>query len=421
MMLKENLEKAKRKLYPAYDAVRSGMGRFAARWFSLPLLVLFSFGCFAAVTYLAGYRLGGLNVSNWVYQFYLCDYSVGFCSRLLVGAVITMFTDVVSTDLMDAIINTSVILSLILQAMAAGVILRIAMKRGSLLCCGLVLVFLLSPMAVTGNMRMPGQLDVYLLVLFLLWLACYRTPAVYVVSPLVCAVSMAIHYEFFLMFLPPMLVLLLYRSVTWEKKRARVLSAVSFAFCLAVSASLLVWFVFFANRHLHLTESEFYYGMLRRFRTDPVTRSSNIYRMGTPIYKEYFDAHLFGHADFTENLFGEEAYSFAYDSVWGYIRSMLIIAKSLGQSDWSKELVPFLPVALLFCVIWVLCMVKAKGKPGERFVYFCCAVQMLVLIPDMIASSDLWRFISAAFISQFSVFFVIYYDQGSVLNRLLRR
>ncbi len=408
-------------MHSTFGAVRRGMCRFASHWFSLPLLILFSFGCFALVTYTQGYRLGGLNVSLWVYQFYLCDYSVGFCSRLLVGAVVTFFTDVVSTDLMNVIINTSVIFSLVLQAAAAGVILRVAMKRESLLCCGLVLLFLLSPMAVTENMQMPGQLDVYLLVVFLLWLACYRTPAVYVISPLVCAICMAIHYEFVLMFLPPMLVLLLYRAVSWEQKRARVLSAVSFSVCLVVTAVLLVWFVFFATQHLHLTESEFYYGMLRRFRTDPVTRSSNIYRMGTPIYKEYFDAHLFGHADFTENLFGEEAYSFTYDSVWGYIRSMLIIAKSLGQSDWSKELVPFVPVALIFCVIWVLCMVKAKGKRGERFVYFCCAAQMFVIIPDMIASSDLWRFISAAFIAQFSVFFAIYYDQNSVLNRLLRR
>ena len=104
-MLKENLEKAKRKLHPAYTAVRSGMGRFAAHWYSLPLLILFSFGCFALVTYLKGYRLGGLTVSTWVCQFYLCDYAVGFCSRLLVGAVVTFFTDVVSTDLMNVIIK----------------------------------------------------------------------------------------------------------------------------------------------------------------------------------------------------------------------------------------------------------------------------------------------------------------------------
>ena len=417
-MLKEELGKAKRKLYPAYTAARGGMGRFAAHWYSLPLLVLFSFGCFALVTCLAGYRLGGLKVSTWVYQFYLCDYGVGFCSRLLVGAVITFFTDVVSTDLMDAIINTSVILSLVLQAAAAGVILRTAMKRGSLLCCAMVLLFLCSPMAVTENMRMPGQLDIYILVVFLLWLACCRTPAVYVVSPLVCVIGMAIHYEFFLTFLPPLLVLLLYRAVAWEKKTARVCSAVTFGVCLAASSVLLVWFVFLANDHLRLTESEFYYDMLRRFRTDPATRSANLYKMGTPIYKEYFDAHLFGHADFTENLFGEEAYSFTYDNVWDYIRSMLVIARSLGQSDWGKELTPFLPVAAVFCVIWGACAVKEKR--GKRFVYLCCIAQMLVVIPEMIASSDLWRFVSAAFIAQFAVFFTIYRDRDSALNRLLR-
>ena len=418
MMLKETLGKTKRRLYPAYAAARGGMGRFAARWYALPLLILFSFGCFALVTHLSGYRLGGLTVSTWVYQFYLCDYGVGFCSRLLVGAVITFFTDTVSTDLMDVIINTAVMLSLVLQAVAAGVVLRTAMKRGSLLCCAIVLLFLCSPMAVTENMRMPGQLDIYILVVFLLWLACYRTPAVYVVSPLVCVIGMAIHYEFFLTFLPPMLVLLLYRAVAWERKPARVCSAAAFGVCLAVSAALLVWFVFLANNHLRLTESEFYYDMLRRFRTDPATRSANLYKMGTPIYKEYFDAHLFGHADFTEDLFGEEAYSFTYDNVWDYIRSMLVIAKSLGQSDWEKELTPFLPFAVMFGGIWTVCAVRERR--GKRLVYLCCAAQMLAVIPEMIASSDLWRFVSAALIAQYAVFFAVYRERDSALNRLLR-
>lgn len=418
MLLKEHLEKAKRKLYPAYTAVRGGMGRFAAHWYSLPLLILFSFGCFALVTYTQGYRLGGLNVSIWVYQFYLCDYSVGFCSRLLVGAVITFFTDVVSTDLMNAIINTSVILSLALQAAAAGVILRTAMKRGSLLCCGIVLLFLLSPMAVTENMRMPGQLDVYILVFFLLWLAFYRTPAVYVLAPLICVVCMAIHYEFVLMFLPPILILLLYRAFAWKTRCARVLSGISFSLCLAVSAALLVWFVLFATDHLHQTESEFYFGMLRRFRTDPMTRSSNIYRMGNPIFKEYFDAHLFNHADFSAGIYGTEIQSFSFDNFFDYLVIMRMVAKNLKQDNWTSLLLPFIPVALIFCTIWGICF--AKEKRGKRFVYFCCAAHLLILVPELFVSSDVWRFLSSTFISQYAMFFLIYADNNSKLNEVLR-
>ncbi|MBQ6066659.1 MAG: hypothetical protein IJK89_07525 [Clostridia bacterium] len=418
-MLKEKIYKAKRTIYPAYAAVRGCMGRFAVRWFSLPLLILFAFGCFALVTHLEGYRLGGLKVSLYVYQFYLCDYSVGFCSRLLVGAVVTFFADVVSTDLMDVIINVSVILSLVLQAAAAGVILRIAMKRGSLLCCGIVLLFLCSPLAIKQNMEMPGHVDIYLLLLFLLWLACYRTPAVYWITPPLCLVGMAIHIEFFCMFLPPMLILLMYRAAAWEKKRARVCSAVSLAASSAVSAGSLIWFVAFANKHLKMTADEFYYRMLARFRTDPVTRNANNYRIGTPIFKPYFDAHLFGEGDLQLNaaLTGKTNEVFVFNTPSDYLQFMFAFAK-YGWNDWKHEIVVFIPIAVIMCLIWGICAVKEKGL--KRFVFFCFAAQMLVLVPEVMVSTDAWRFITAAFISQFAVFFAVYYDEKSRLNRLLR-
>ena len=66
---------------------------------------------------------------------------------------------------------------------------------------------------------------------------------------------------------------------------------------------------------------------------------------------------------------------------------------------------------------WI-CAVKEKGL--KRFVFFCFAAQMLVLVPEVMVSTDAWRFITAAFISQFAVFFAVYYDEKSRLNRLLR-
>ena len=417
-MLRERMEKLHQKIYPAYAAVRRGMGSFAAHWLSFPVLFLFAFGSVFLISFLEGYRLFGLNVSIWVYQFYLCDYKVGFCSRLLIGAVITHFTDIVSTDLMNTIINTAVVLSLFLQSLIVAVILRIAMKRGSMLGCFITLLFLCNPLAVTENMRMPGQIDVYLLVLFLLWSFSYRTPLVYIVSPLICFVCMAIHYEFVLTFLPPMLILLLYRAVAWPNKRARFISAFTFVLCAIISAVLLIWFVFFSTSHLRLTEDEFYYNMLRRFQTDPVTRSANIYKMGTPIYKEFFDTHLFGHIDFSPQLFGDHAMSFSYNNPFEYLK-LVLTAPTLGSpAEWMKEFILLIPGTFVLTAIWVICVIREKK--GKRFVYICCAAQFMVLFPEIIISTDGWRFISATFIAQFAVFFAVYCDKDSDVNQLLR-
>lgn len=129
-----------------------------------------------------GYKLFGLTISKWCYQFYLCDYSVGFCSRLLIGAVITHFTDAVSESLMNLIINISVYSTLAIECCASGVIMWTAMKRGSLLGVLFPLLFICNPLTVEFNMGMLGLLDVYLLLLFLIWLCFYRTPFIWIMG-----------------------------------------------------------------------------------------------------------------------------------------------------------------------------------------------------------------------------------------------
>ncbi|MBQ6066654.1 MAG: hypothetical protein IJK89_07500 [Clostridia bacterium] len=380
---------------------------FAEKRWSVPVFIVVVLLAYVGITYLCGYKLFRLQATPPTFQFYVCDYSVGFCSRLFVGAVIALFADKVTVALMSLIINIAVSVSLVLQAVMAGLLLRTALKNRSLPAAVIGFLFMTNPLAVVENMSAPGLLDVYLLMLFFVWLAFLKTPLCAVVTPVVCVVGMAIHYEFLFSFLPPMLTLLFYYAFFAEKKRVRVGRWLAFAGGSAVSAGSFCYLVFLAKDHLKMTSDEFYQHMLSRFSLTAAEREAYTFLMGAPIFRNYFDYYIFGQYqghDYFENI-GD---FFTFLKNWtsaGFNATML-----------RKDMILFLPVLLLTAVIWIACARREKGF--RKLPYICFIGQALVLVPELIISTDIWRWVSAALLAQFFVFAVVYLDKNAPFHRL---
>lgn len=389
-----------------FAVIWQALTSFAAKPYSLPFFILFVIGAYVGITYLSGFQLFQLAATPPTYQFYVCDYSVGYCSRLFVGAMLAFLTDKVSINDMNRIINIAVVLSLFFQALIAGLLLRTGLKNRSLPAALIGLLMATNPLAVVENMSAPGLLDVYLLLLFLIWLAFLRTPLAAVVTPVFCVVGMAIHYEFLFSFLPPMLCLLLYYSFNAKKKRVRVGRWLAFAGGGTASAASFLYFVFLAKDHLRLTPDEFYQHMLSRFTLTSSERELLTAIMGGPLYRDYFDYYIFGQYkgyDYFNNI--NDFFVFLKNWTSGRFNAGML----------RKDLILFLPVLLIAAVVWIRC---AKGEKGiRRLPYVCFIGQALVLIPELIISTDIWRWVSAALLAQFFVFAVVYLDKDSPLHR----
>lgn len=379
---------------------------FAAKPYSVPVFILTVMAAYAGISLLSGFPLFGLTATPPTYQFYVCDYSVGYCSRLFVGAVIALFTDKVSVNDMNRLINIAVVLSLFCQAVIAGLLLRTGLKNKSLPAALIGVLMMTNPLAVVENMSAPGLLDVYLLLLFLIWLAFLKTPLAAVVTPIFCVVGMAIHYEFLFSFLPPMLCLLLYYAFYAQKRRVRIGRWLAFTGGSAVSAASFYYFVFLAKDHLRLTSDEFYQHMLSRFSLTSSERGLLTAVMGGPLYRDYFDYYIFGEYkgyDYFNNI--NDFFVFLKNWTSGRFNAGML----------RKDLILFLPVLLIAAVIWIRC---AKGEKGiRRLPYVCFIGQALVLIPELIISTDIWRWVSAALLAQFFVFAVVYLDKDAPLHR----
>lgn len=379
--------------------------RFAARPFSLPVYILLAAAVYYGITRLCGFDPLFLQAHLATFQFYLCDYSVGFCTRLFVGAVIALFTDKVSVALMSVIIRTAVIAALSVQAVMVGVFSRTACKKRSVFAALLGVLFLTDPLIVVGHMSAPGLLDPYLQLVFFAWLALWKTPFRLISTPVVCFVGMAIHYEFLFMYLPPMLTLLLYDAVFANKKTARANGWISLAEGSTVSAALTVYFVFFFNRNLKMTADEFFDHMISRF--DATTEEMGRYTllMGAPIFREYFDYNIFGENP-TYGTFETPAEFLAMMRTWAATHFS-------ARQFWASFSVAA-GVLVIPLVFWVICAIREKG--WRRVPYLGFAAQTLVLIPVLLLSTDIWRWMMAAMISQMSVFIAVYLDGDAVLH-----
>ena len=385
----------------------SALAAFAGKPWSVPVFILAVVVSYIGITCGAGFRLFELTVHPPTLQFYVCDYSVGICSRLFVGAVIGLFTDRVTIQMMNTIINCAVCFSLLIQAVFAGLLLRAGLKNHSAPAALMGLLMTTDPLAVVENMSSPGLLDVYLLVLFLLWLSLLKTPLIALATPVFCLVGMAIHYEFLFSFLPPMLTLLLNYAFFAKKKRQRIGRWIAFAGGSGVSAASFFYFVFLAKDHLRMTSDEYYRHMLSRFSLTVSQRDTLTSLMGAPVYRPYFDFYIFGqyqNYDYFKNIV--DFFEFLKNwTVMGFVPGMLY-----------KDLALFLPVFLLAAVLWGKCTRGEKGL--KKLPYICFIGQALVLVPELIISTDIWRWVSAALLAQFFVFAVVYLDKDAPLHRV---
>ena len=156
-----------------------------------------------------------------------------------------------------------------------------------------------------------------------------------------------------------------------------------------------------------MTSDEFYQYMLSRFSLSSAEREAYTFLMGAPLYRDYFDYYIFGeYKDY--NYFENIGDFFEFLKNW--------TANGFSPTMFRKDMVLFLPVLLLAAVIWARCAKREKGI--RKLPYICFIGQALVLVPELIISTDIWRWVSAALLTQFFVFAVVYLDKNAAVHRL---
>ena len=373
---------------------------FASKKGSLPLFFVFAFFCLFVSAEIGGFNvfdiMGDRNEACTL--LYLWDYKAGFTTRLLVGAVVGLFTDAITPTLIFRIAGISVFVSYVLHALLGGMVLRKSLIKKEYLLTLFTLVFLLHSLTSLQNIRIKGCLDTYIYILFLLWLYFFDKYASVYTVPVLCVVGMLIHYSYIFTFMPAVLALVFYGIFFSEQRKKRIACSVSFVTGCAVTLSSFFYFVYFANDRLKMTSDELYDYMASRYVLTPI-EEIHVRRLfdGNLFFRVYMDCYLFNKDRQLNPLSGvQEELELIRREVINYV----------GTSVYLKYAAVFIPLFIAFAILWIACMKKAKGAKKLPFLVFIA--MPVTLIPSNLMSSDVWRWTSAAIICQLCVLVALY-------------
>ena len=373
---------------------------FASKKYSLPLFFLFSFLCLFLFAKIGGYDVFDITGDkNEAATFlYLLDFRVGFTTRLLIGAVLGLFTDRITPTLIFQVSGYSILVSFLLHALLGGMVLRKSIAKREYLVSLFTLVFLLHSLTSLQNIRIKGCLDTYIYILFLLWLFFFDRYASVFSAPVLCVICMLIHYSYLFSFMPPVLALVFYGIFFSEKRGKRICCGVSFAVGAAAVIGLFLYFVLFANDHLKMTRDELYPYLESKY---ALTAMEEIHMRriwnGELFFHDYIDIYLFN-IDMDTGMLGNS------DSALGFLRNG--VGSYLSPSLYLKYAAVFFPLFTAFAALWIACMKKMGG--AKKLPYIVFVGMPVTLLPACYMSTDVWRWVSASIISQLCVLFALY-------------
>ncbi len=349
------------------------------------------------------FNLWTISKSNYAYH--LVDFSVGFCSKLLPGAVYNFFFDDTS---MEAISIYCSVLMLTAFALISLLCERLLIKFGKentgILSFLLVFFF-------TGTSTFPmyitklGALDMYWLIFAIISVICLSDKRLYIFIIPANILSVSVNFGSIISFIPFIILLMLYKISITDKKDEKIylwLTAVMTAlFCVAVA----LYFIMFEKNNINYTFSEFSELLASRG-----FKGRSIY-YATSLYSEP----LYDSIDY-EQLNSEQPplqYFFVY--LCNRIRM------TLDKTSITDGLAPFflmLPI-LLFTVSFFIKRIK-NCKKLNKLVYICFPLMFIATnCVGMLFSTDVIRTLGHAYTLLFASFlFVSYYEKDDAVGHI---
>lgn len=343
-------------------------------------------------------------VNDATYSFYAIDFSIGFCSRVIQGALYNLIFRIpdyltVSIYLMVIFIITFGAVSYLAERFIKSVD---AQYRKSAII--ITLFFLTGPATFAVLVPVFGMIDVFWVFAAALSMLCLQKKKLYFLVVPLTVFMVLVYYGATLCYIPFLAIVLLYKiSMTEEKKEKRYLIAV-FVAMVALTIFLTVYFVVFERSNLTMTMEEFGEFLMSRGVSE-----GDLY---------YYNFSYYRHLDgFEENGFLEIP---EFDAG----SSPAEVIKVLFQQAWISIFVKeftyvtplvaalILPVLVFIYKFLIMFFKKAKGNNLKRFSLFCgMALFPFVIVAGFCFSTDVVRWIGNAFLPTLALFMYIIYKE----------
>lgn len=190
-----------------------------------------------------------------LYALFLCDFSIGICSRFLVGAILSIFKESFTAEWMTAFLRISTFAVFLGISHYLSQTLTLADRKHKNILTLLTGIFVLFPFSVTifaGDAF--GFIDIFcMLILLLTAYFCQNRILIYL-TPLLMVAGIFIHDCFLTAYMAPCLAIIAYYSI--KRGGNKLTKAYPFFIAAPVSVATAVYTVFFSRKTLTMTADE---------------------------------------------------------------------------------------------------------------------------------------------------------------------
>ena len=360
------------------------------------------------------------------YTYHCVDYSMGFCSRFLIGAVYNLFVRDPSPE--SAAVFENILLCLI-YAGASFLLAKWLVKlpdEERLKGIRLALFCVTGSCALPAFARVLGMLDVFWLVFGILFLLCMQNRVLRYITPVFMFGFLLTHIGAMLTCVPLFALLLLYEyTLADTKKEKRIWLALFFVSC-AVAVLSFGYFVMFEKQTLTYdiydfndileqrgTKGYYYYDFaLYDNNTDFTSFGPFVFDVGNA---DKMDIGLFVAGE-TKTGFGSLLHE-----IWFQVKLRLVYYTA-GNAEVMKKFMGKLlimltvlsPLLVMFYKTFIARFKAEKSDKVKKFIWFCVlAFFPFTIFGSIFVSDDTLRWVTHAMLSLFTILFYISYREGS--------
>lgn len=351
------------------------------------------------------------QVSEVSLSFHAVDFSMGFCSKILPGAIYNIFFDDVSV-LKVSIYETILLILLFLGVsfLAEKFVLQFSPKQQK---TGVIIsLFLLTgPITFSNYVNELGMLDVYWIFLSALFVVFLSKKELYILIIPVCLCAIMVHFSSAFCFVPLFFFLTLYKISCISEPKEKKHLCIVFIVAIITSVLLSVFFVVFETTTLTYTLQDFREVMLSK---------------GVPeSYLYYYDYAFYGvtpdfegASESLPEITGDTFLTYLLYIVKVQLVTTLILKMQQISSGYGINSVfsVLLVMPIIIFVFRAFLQVIKKDKSNKikaASLFFMTIMSFVPMVVGFFTSTDLIRWISHSFFPLFIFFVYVLYNEGN--------
>lgn len=343
------------------------------------------------------------EVDRLTYHYYLVDFSMGFCTKLLPGAIFNALFSEVKVEVLNIYFGVIYHVFLLAVSFVLEKFINAFNDKEKLVAFVIVMFFITGPATFAIHTYRFGMIDTYWLFFTLMLIVAIQNKVLRWFVPVLFVLGLMIHISAMVSFIPVFALFILLEA-TREKSNKKIYLTI-FSISVLTAVLFFVYMILYEGDNVLLSFEEY---------RELVSERN---QFGDSVLTEFYDYALYrlSYVDRVSDMLsvvlieGDSFIASAVNAVWAQIYETIRAYKVLGFYFivGVNDLIVSLPVVVLLYKYAIKQMKKDNDDKLRKFVWLC----MLILIPVMfvialLCSPDIPRWFGHCFILLFS--FVMY-------------